>query len=53
MGNNNIIKTLEEANEIRELHKTKKYTQKELAKKYMVDQSLISHIIHNKIWKIK
>lgn len=47
----NKIKSLEIANEIRYLHSTVKYTQKELAKAYDVHQTVISSIINNKIWK--
>ena len=46
---NNII-TLEIVNEIRELHKKGKYTQKELAKQYNITCQHISKIINNKIW---
>ena len=42
--------TLEIANEIRELHKTGNYTQKELAKRYDIDFRRISAIINNKTW---
>jgi len=45
------IKNMEMANEIRALHKTNKYTQKELAIKYNVSQVIINHIIKNKRWK--
>ena len=41
---------LEIANEIRELYKTGKYTQQELAEKYDVSQSLIWFTINNKRW---
>lgn len=37
--------------EIRELYKNNNITQKEIAKIYNVDQSLISDIINNKIWR--
>ena len=40
------------ANEIRELHATGNYTQKELAIKYIVTHQLVSFIINNKSWKI-
>ena len=42
---------MEKVNEIRLLHKTGNYTQKELAEKYNINQQLISLIINNKIWK--
>jgi len=45
------IKNMEIANEIRDLNKTGKYTQKELAEKYGVHRRTISLIINNKIWK--
>ena len=38
------------ANEIRTLHKTGNYTQRELAIKYNVRQPTISLIILNKLW---
>ena len=41
----------EEANEIRELHNTGEYSQKELAEKYNIKQVTISNIINFKIWK--
>lgn len=37
--------------EIRELYKTNKYLQKELAKKFSISKSVINHIILRKIWK--
>lgn len=43
--------TGKQVQEIRKLHKTGKYLQLELAKKYNVNQTLISAIIRNKIWK--
>ncbi|MEK6890865.1 MAG: hypothetical protein AABX03_01885 [Nanoarchaeota archaeon] len=48
---NNVIKSLEQANEIRELYKTGDYTQKELGEKFEVSQSIISKIICNKTWE--
>ncbi len=39
------------ANEIRELYKTGKYIQKELAEKFNIHSTTISNIIKNKIWK--
>ena len=42
--------TIKQVQEIRELHKTGKYLQLELAKTYNVDQTLISAIVRNKIW---
>jgi len=39
------------ANEIRFLHATGNYTQKELAIKYSVSQGTISFIINKKQWK--
>jgi|SRR3972149_2254825 len=47
----NKIKNIEMANEIRELWKTGKYLQKELAEKYEIHQTIISKITHNKIWR--
>ena len=41
---------LEKVNEIRKLYATGNYTQKELAEKFNVSQTLISQIILNKIW---
>ena len=38
------------ANEIRELYKTKKYTMRDLAKKYSISTTTIYFIINNKIW---
>ncbi len=49
----NVIKSLQIANEIRELDKIGKYTRKELSEKYAASQSIISYIINNKIWKNK
>jgi len=43
--------SLKKANEIRELHKTGNYIQKELAEKYNVSTMTIFNIIKNKIWK--
>ena len=48
---NNVIKNMEIANEIRTLHKTGLYTQKEIAEEYKVDFRIISKIINNKQWK--
>lgn len=42
--------TLKIANEIRELYKTKKYTQRQLAKEYNLNFQTISFIINNKQW---
>ena len=47
---NQRVKNIEIANEIRDLHKTGNYTQKELAKRFNVSHVLISYIINNKIW---
>ena len=47
------IKNIEMANEIRALHASKKYTQKELANKYTVSHQTISEIINNKKWENK
>ena len=44
------IINLQIANEIRELEKTGKYLQKELAEKYNLSRSHISKIINNKKW---
>lgn len=46
----NVIKSIEQANEIRELHNTGNYTQKELAEKYDVSKCTISYIVNNKTW---
>ena len=46
----NVILSIEKANEIRELYKTDNYLQKELAKKFNIDKSVISDIVNNKIW---
>lgn len=48
---NNVISSLEQANEIRDLYKTEKYTQKELAIKYNINVNRIFNIIHNYEWK--
>ena len=48
---NNVIKSMKQANEIRESHTTGNYTQKELAEKYGVDFRRISNIVNNKQWK--
>ena len=45
------IKSMEMANEIRDLHATGNYTQKELAEKYNVSREHISNIISDKSWK--
>ena len=42
---------LEIANEIKTLYKTNKYTQRQLAKKYEVGQSIICSILNNKNWR--
>ena len=39
------------ANEIRRLYATKQYFQRELGTLYGVDQSVISDLVNNKIWK--
>ena len=44
------IKNIEIANEIRDLHKSGNYTQKELTEKYNVCSATISNIINNKRW---
>jgi len=41
----------ETADKIRKLYISGKYTQNEIAKKYMVDQSLICYIVNKKIWQ--
>lgn len=43
--------TNQQVRDIREMHKTGKYLQLDLAKKYNVNASLISAIIRNTIWK--
>ena len=45
------IITMEIANEIRDLVKTGKYKQKELAEKFNINFRIISSIINNKQWK--
>lgn len=45
-----VILTLEKANEIRIKYNSDYYTQKQLAKEYNVSRQLISAIIINKIW---
>ena len=50
---NNKIENIEQANEIRWLYNTGDHTQQQLAKKYNTDQTNISYIINNKIWKNK
>lgn len=39
-----------QAKDIREMYKTGKYFQSDLAKKYHVNQTLISAVVRNKIW---
>ena len=43
--------TIEQAKNIREMYKTGKYFQSDLARKYNVNQTLISAVVRNKIWK--
>ena len=45
------IKNMEMANEIRDLHKTGNYTQRELAEKYSISRQAISDITNNRTWK--
>ena len=47
----NVIKSIEQANEIRELYKINKYTRKELANKYNVNYQIIVKILNNEIWR--
>lgn len=47
---NNVVTQII-VNEIRELNKTKKYSQQQLAEKYDVSRSTIYYIINNKYWK--
>lgn len=42
--------TSKQAEDIREMYKTGKYFQSDLARKYNVNQTLISAIVRNKIW---
>jgi DNA-binding XRE family transcriptional regulator len=42
--------TSKEAKDIREMYKTGKYFQSDLARKYNVNQTLISAVVRNKIW---
>ena len=46
----NIIMTIKLANEIRLLHKTGNYTQRELAKLYNISTATICNIINGKSW---
>ena len=46
---NNKI-NIEQANEIRELFKINRYTQKEIADKYNISRRMVSFIINNKRW---
>ena len=46
-----VIFSMKKANEIRELYDTGDYIQQELAEKYNVDQTKISKIILNKLWR--
>ncbi len=46
----NKIKSIEQANEIREAYKTGRYSQKEIAGKYNISQQAVCKIINNKIW---
>lgn len=42
--------TSKQAEDIREMYKTGKYFQSDLARKYNVNQTLISAVVRNKIW---
>ena len=46
----NKIQSIEQANEIRRLYKTEKYTQIELGKMYNCSKYVISKIINNQTW---
>lgn len=48
--NFNVIKNIQEANDIRELYKNNNYTQQELADSYNCSVRIINQIILNKIW---
>ena len=48
----NKIKSMDEANYIRELYKSGKYTQKEIAESYECTQANIGYVVTNKTWKI-
>lgn len=43
--------TSKDARDIREIYRTGKYFQSDLAKKYNVNQTLISAIVRNTIWR--
>lgn len=43
--------TSKDAKDIREIYKTGKYFQSDLARKYNVNQTLISAIVRNTIWR--
>jgi DNA-binding XRE family transcriptional regulator len=43
--------TSEDAKNIREMYKTGKYFQSDLARKYNVNQTLISAVVRNAIWR--
>ena len=42
--------TIEQAKDIREMYKTGRYLQSDLARKYNVSQTLISAVVRNIIW---
>ena len=48
---NNVIKNMEQANEIRIKYNSEYYTQRQLSEEYNVVQQHISDIINNKTWK--
>ncbi|MBC8146887.1 MAG: hypothetical protein H8E98_02745 [Bacteroidetes bacterium] len=48
----NVIKNIQEANEIRIKYNTNQYTQEDLAKEYKCSIGTISLVVNNKQWKI-
>lgn len=50
---NNVIESIDQANDIRKLWKTNRYTQRELADSYKCTTSTISAIVNNRQWKNK
>ena len=50
-GNKNSKLTEEQVIQMREEHKTGRFTYKQLAEKYLVGTTLVSYIVKNKVWK--